>query len=1028
MQSVNTNPLSHSAARLPWAGVLAAVALAAGPALPAQTASPAGEQPITLEAFTVTGTNIKRMDMENVLPVTVISREAMEARSAITPVDMLTSLPQVTNIPLNEAATGGLGARGDVSAVNLRGIGASSSLILLNGRRLAPHPQSGALSYSVNVNQLPTQGLSRIDVLRDGASATYGSDAVAGVLNYIMRNDYRGTELKVRWGLPEQAGGANVQTTLTHGLDFAGGKGRLLSTLDYLYRDAIWLRDRDFSANTDHSPQAPPPWNIPGSPFDGRGTVGFYPTFRIGSGTATNYFRPINGVPALTSVAPTRANNPEYYLDVNRFAAASPRSNRVNWFNGLEYDLGDRVTFFADASYYQADSVLGRMPALLNAPGDQAAPMSVNNPFNPYGSRFYHPTGVPNADGTPRLVGEPRPISLLTEAVADLRPDRFLILSKTWRAVAGLRGRMFDAWNWETGALWSRAAIKDRAPYAVRESLLHAALARTDGNAFNPFGYTFRVQGNAVVADQRYTNPDSVMAGFVQEWSHDGMSEIASIDANASGPVYALWAGDVSMAFGGEYRREKFEDTRPPFVGINPPGSGLNPNDNDFINASPRLDNRGSRTIASFYAEMVVPLAAPKNEVPLVESLELTASVRHERYSDFGNATKPKFGLNWKPVPAIMVRGSYNEGFVAPSLPALNQPVEEATNPLGDPDPYRNQATSEGNYLYRRFTSGGPTLQPTNSEGKSYGVVLEVPGIRGLSLTVDRWEINQYGVIGNRSLNEVAGTDAFLLRTYTQQQVAAGVPVGSINAGSGTAAYHGDPAITRFAPTPEDIAAFAAYNAANPNAPLAAVGKISEMRLPYLNIAEDYAAGWDFGVNYSVPELSIGKLMFNSEWSYLDESYTITNVPGSASLYSQRVNVDGAARWRGTTVLSWRKGNWSGSVSGYYIGSFASSGATTTAAIYESLSRPEYIVGQIANGVPVYRYRTEDVWTFNGFVSYRFDADRGRWLGGSAIRLGVINVADTPPPLGPSNYGYAPAVHGTLATGRTWTLELTKQF
>ena len=207
----------------------------------AQAVAPAGNaaksgDTVKLEAFTVTGSNFKRLDQENVLPVTVFNLEAMEVRNALTPVEMLTALPQITNLPLNESQNGGANSRGDNANVNLRGIGAGSTLVLLNGRRVAPHPitsnDGGVPAFYANVNQLPTQGLERIDVLRDGASSIYGSDAVAGVINYVTRRDFRGTDVRTRFGVPEHGGGENLQVTLTHGRDFAGGKGRLLLTLD----------------------------------------------------------------------------------------------------------------------------------------------------------------------------------------------------------------------------------------------------------------------------------------------------------------------------------------------------------------------------------------------------------------------------------------------------------------------------------------------------------------------------------------------------------------------------------------------------------------------------------------------------------------------------------------------------------------------------------------------------------------------------------------------------------------------------
>jgi hypothetical protein len=235
-----------------------------------------------------------------------------------------------------------------------------------------------------------------------------------------MRKDFRGTELKVRYGYPDAKGGENVQTTLTYGMDFAGGRGRLLSTLDFLYRDAIYLKDRDFTANADHSASAPPPFNAVGSTFDGRSATTFFPQNRIGPGTATNYFRPVNGVMTLTAVAPTRAANPEYYLNINQFFIGSPRSSRVNWFNSMEYDLKNGITAFSDVSFYRAKSYTQRTPISLNAPTtNRLAPLAIDNPYNPYGSRFYSPTGTPNADGTPRLTGTPQQSEMVLASAID---------------------------------------------------------------------------------------------------------------------------------------------------------------------------------------------------------------------------------------------------------------------------------------------------------------------------------------------------------------------------------------------------------------------------------------------------------------------------------------------------------------------------------------------------------------------------------------------------------------------------------
>src|SRR6185503_15367215 len=183
---------------------------------------------VALQNFVVTGSNIKRLDMEKVAPVTVLDQDAMTVRQALLPVDMLTSLPSVVNLPENETRLGSSGARGDNANINLRNLGATSTLILVDGRRMAINPMTAGLSQAVNVNQLPSQGVDHIEVLRDGASAIYGSDAVGGVVNYVMRRDFRGTELTLRYGRPEHPGGQFTEASLMYGAPFANNRGRLV--------------------------------------------------------------------------------------------------------------------------------------------------------------------------------------------------------------------------------------------------------------------------------------------------------------------------------------------------------------------------------------------------------------------------------------------------------------------------------------------------------------------------------------------------------------------------------------------------------------------------------------------------------------------------------------------------------------------------------------------------------------------------------------------------------------------------------
>ncbi|MBI5691867.1 MAG: TonB-dependent receptor [Verrucomicrobia bacterium] len=998
---------------------------------PGPTPVPAGEQAVELQRLVVTGSHLRRLDLEKVAPMTVLDQTAIDVRGPLLPVDLLTSLPSVVNLPENETRLGSSGARGDNANLNLRNLGATATLVLVNGRRMAINPMTAGLSQAVNVNQLPARGVERVEVLRDGASAIYGSDAVGGVINYVLRRDYTGVETSLRFGAPEHGGGESVQGTVTLGTPFAHGRGRLFATVEALYREAIFLTERDFSRSADSSARAEPPFNVAGGPFDARSARGYWPTFRVGTATANNYFRPVNGVPTLTTAAPSRVSNPEFFLDLNQFGMAAPRVRRANTFLSAELDLSREITAFGEFGYYRAKSTMRRQPLALNAPtSDQLAVMPADNPYNPYGVRFYHPTGAPNADGTPRLAGQPRDVSFTAMTLAGLAAETVNTRADVVRLAGGLRGRLGGTWRWETSGFFNEVSGLDEAYPDVRESRLQQALARTDAAAYNPFGYTFRVQGGAVVADRPYTNPAAVVDSFSETYRREAWSTIASGDLRTTGRLFQLGGADVLAAIGGEYRFEDLKDLRPPFSGENPAGSGLDPTNNDFLLHPPRSDVRGDRTVTSLYAEVVVPLVGARRPLPLVHSLEVTGSGRQEHYSDFGTTTKPKVGLNWRPARWLMLRGSYNEGFMAPSLAALfTSPRWTISAGAGDIDTYRNPLLNEGPYVQRTYFGGNPSLRAQESKGRTWGVVIDVPGVAGLSLTADAWRISRTNLLGQRSVAQIRDSDAALLQAYTRAQLAAGVPIGSIDLGSGTSGYKGDPDVVRFALTPEDRAAFAAYNAANPGRPAASAGKIFSLNRPFLNLASSEHEGWDFSLRYVLPRRAWGNLVVNSDWSYLARSESTLAPANLPPTVSNGLYAGGAARWRGTTTLGWRRGAWSASLGAYYVGRTHDSGATTTAAVYESLGRPSYIAPFLTAGQTVYRRVIDPTLSVNLLAGYRFGDAAPTWVRGTEIRLGVVNLNDLEPPLASSEgFSYDSSVNQNLLPGRTWTLEVTRRF
>ena len=1026
--------------------------------VPAPAAKP--EDPVELEAFTVTGSNIKRLDMEHVLPITTVTAEQIEIRDASQPSDFLTSLPQATGIPMNETAVATQNARGDNASVAFRGLPTGNTLLLLNGRRLAPHPispkEGGVPALTVNANQFPNRGIDRVEVLRDGASSIYGADAVAGVVNYVMQRHFRGTELALRYGVSGQHDGAEVRATLTHGLDFAKGKGRAVLSADFFNRQALYQRDRSFAAEADNVARAPAPWNVwTDTSFNALATSSQYGQFALGSVTGADAFgtpifvaaRPA-GIPAsfataagvfvitplasggvgLATAVPARsATGPgrDYYWNSNTYRAILPQSTRANVFLGGEYDLNSRITLFSDLSMYQAHSIAYREPDTYSATTDGFLVVPVTNPYNPFGNRFWSPTGAPNTDGTPRLTGTPSPVSVTTKRMADLPTRVDTVTDSVYRGVAGLRGKLFDSWTWESALLYSAARGIEYEPLA-RRSLLAVAVNQSDpAKAFNPFTRSYAVQGGALVDTGRFVNSASVVNSVLGVYIRNGITKLGSGDFRASGDLLKIWGGNtIGGAFGGEFRYEAFDDYRPPYVGLNPASSGLNPGQTDYVSASSVPDTHGNRHIASAYAETVVPLVGNEFKLPLVRSLEVSASARFESYTDFGSTTKPKYGANWKPVDWMMVRASYNRGFHAPSLPSLFSGSFLGTS-LGSNDSYRSlvtQLATDTAANRSNLTSGNSKLRPETSTGKSAGIVIEVPHVRGLSVSVDYWEIRQKDLIATSG---GIALDTATLQNATQAALAAGQNINAIDLGSGTANYQGDPSVVRLPVTQNDKDLFAAYNARQPaGSQRAVVGAIDYLRTTYFNKSQQFVNGFDFDLNYRLPERAFGKITFDTSWALLTDFHSNTAV-GAPRTENLGANVSGATpKWRGTTTLNWNRKQWGAGVGFYYIGRYTDAVATTTRPVYEALGSPDYIQPVFTNGAYSYRYVVHDSKSYNVFLSYRV-VTQNRWLNNTNLRFGVNNVLNAIPPL--STSGYDAAVYNTMARGRIYSLQLTKK-
>jgi iron complex outermembrane receptor protein len=706
------NNLVAQAVRLALAAGMAG-AVCISPAI-AQDGPPDDEDVAVQELITVTGTRIKRSDVEGALPITVITREDIDRSGEISVADLLRT--QTFNTFGSEKPGG---FSGTTSEINMRGLGEQYTLILVNGRRT---------SLANNLAPIPLAAVERIEVLRDGASAIYGTEAMAGVINIILRKDYSGMSLSYEIGRPDQSGGDNDSYSITGGV--GGAKGNITFGMEAWSQDTVYARDRDFTSSGTSQFGFPASYEAFLNTEDPRNPTGEF--LWVGRFPDPRCPQELSSDPDF----PWSVEVPTWDGGLCRYAYWGEQAYEAAWdtksfFVDANYAITDRLEFFVSGLFTSGETSTVLAPAPFNdLHMAQSAPQNPSNPENPTnyrGDAFGGQSVEVDTDGD----GEP---DTTVEGPFDLR-----VLYRNVPAgnrngentdtvidyVAGLRGTVdwLGGTDWELSAQWSENTSDYRGKGAANMSSLQSDI---DAGTVDIFGVFGPYGGAEFDAATRAALTEPV----------DSRNRIAGGDGQIGFDAFQLDNGPVPVVLGFEYRDEDFE------------WDG---------------DDAGARVVKSVFAETSIPVLA---------SLEVGVAGRRDDYNDFGTTTNPKLTVQFRPLDSLLLRSSYGTGFVAPGYDSLNiaegewtggafidswrcsqtPEGDETGRPIVDPDelPERHPCRDEWRGEFNVWAAGNPDLQPEESDNVTVGLVWSPAP--GLSVVLDYFDIQIKGQVWEEEL------------------------------------------------------------------------------------------------------------------------------------------------------------------------------------------------------------------------------------------------------------------------------------
>jgi iron complex outermembrane recepter protein len=618
----------------------------------------------------VTGSRIKRTDSETASPVQILSREDIERTGKQSVQDVLRGLTSdgVGSIPTSFSN----GFASGSAAVSLRGLGVNSTLVLVNGRRMTTYglADDGTRNF-VDLNSIPLEAIDRIEVLKDGASAIYGADAVGGVVNVILRKNYTGGSIGGSYGQTGKSDGQSTRAFGTFGFgNIDTDKFNVFASLEVSQQKNIWSTDRGFIGESDLR------------------SLGYYDTTNgaprpyIGAATPTG-----NSPFGITRAAPLPGSGARVNIiscpglvdpntNVCRFnplteQEVQPAIDRMNFFSRGTLQFSPAMTAYVELGFFNTKSKANGTLGTNNDtgvffPGDLNNPLVVHNPM-------ILPAGHPdNTFGVDRVLLY-RPLEL---GGRDQNTD-----NRVFRLVEGLQGTAFG-WDYDIGASYIKSKLKNENFGFIRYDVMQAAL--NNG--------TYRINRPSLTSPS-LTDP-AVLAAVSPTLVNNPTSSIKSIDLKVSRELMNLPGGALGLALGAESRSESADTPPVPFT------------DTAQIVGLGYSAFSASRRVSAIFGEI---------NAPVTKWLELNAAVRTDHYSDFGDSTTPKVGFKLKPIDQLAIRGTYAEAFRAPG-------------------PAETGGSSFGFTTFGILSQGNPAIQPETAKSYTLGLIFEPSASTSLTL------------------------------------------------------------------------------------------------------------------------------------------------------------------------------------------------------------------------------------------------------------------------------------------------------